>query len=48
MKKYSTEKEEKEKTERHNYTISVVCKINKICAGEIPEETQMKNQKNGK
>ena len=28
------------------WLIAVVCTINKICAGEIPQETQVKNRKN--
>ena len=28
--------------------MAVVCTINKICAGEIPQKTQVKNRKNRK
>ena len=41
----NTEEVEKQKTE---WRIAVVCTINKICAGEIPQEAQVKNRKNCK
>ena len=33
---------------KNRVTIAVVCTINKICTGEIPQETQVKNRKNRK
>ena len=50
MEKIESKKEHRKKHRKRGEIknrgrIAVVCTINKICAGEIPQETQVKNRK---